>query len=354
MKTIKKLLALALVLCMMFCLSVAVFADGESTPTEPTEPEETTYDDMTQVTITKVYKLIGAGSSPAETFTLEQVGAGVVKSGDATSAPALGTITGATFAAGAANADGARGNITIALPKYERVGIYEYTLKETVGSTAGVTYRSENIKLVVTVIEQNGKVCVAAVHTEEAKEDGSYDTTKGEGSTKSDTFENTYSAGKLNITKIVTGKLGDTSKYFKFTLKLEQDTLEDKTFAGNFNVSSQGSYVDKEGNKNPAAVTFGDNVFWLKDGETITIENIPYGVKYTVTEDSYSADGYTTTMTGDSGTINAAEQTAAFTNYKDGEIDTGISLDSLPYILALAVAFGGAVVLFSRKRHVED
>ena len=348
MKTIKKLLALALVLCMMFCLSVAVFADGETTQ----------YPGMDTVTITKNYTLTNPGTtSPAETFEfttlsctdVTDAGVGVTKE----NAP-VPTISSITYAAGEAGSDKATKTATITLPEYSAVGKYTYTFNEVDGEKAGVTYRSEPIILVVTVIEQNGKVRVAAVHTEAAKEDGSYDTTKGEGSTKSDTFENTYSAGKLNITKTVTGKLGDTSKYFKFTLKLEKDSLESKTFAGSFTVSSQGSYVDKDVNKNPGTVTFGDNVFWLKDGETITIENIPYGVKYTVTEDSYSADGYTTTMTGDSGTINAAEQTAAFTNYKDGEIDTGISLDSLPYILALAVAFGGAVVLFSRKRHVED
>ena len=71
MKTIKKLLALALVLCMVFCLSVAVFADGESTPTEQTEPAETTYEDMTTVAITKIYKVRNADTSaPAEDFEL--------------------------------------------------------------------------------------------------------------------------------------------------------------------------------------------------------------------------------------------------------------------------------------------
>ena len=119
MKTIKKLLALTLVLCMVFCLSVAVFADEE------TVPEKGTIDE-TSVTITKVYKLKNADTtSPAETFTLEQVGNGTVTSGDAETAPALGTITGASFAAGAATTTGAEGSITIELPTYTKVGVYE-------------------------------------------------------------------------------------------------------------------------------------------------------------------------------------------------------------------------------------
>ncbi len=46
----------------------------------------------------------------------------------------------------------------------------------------------------------------------------------------------------------------------------------------------------------------------------------------------------------------AAEQTAAFTNTKDGEIDMGVVLDSLPYVVTLAVVVLGAVALVARKR----
>ena len=114
---------------------------------------EETYSDVSSVTVKKVYKLTNANmSSPAETFTLEQVGAGRVTDGDATSAPALGTITGAIFAKGAATVDGTTGNITIALPTYEKVGVYEYTLREVAGKTVGVAYYGKDILLKVTVI----------------------------------------------------------------------------------------------------------------------------------------------------------------------------------------------------------
>ena len=103
--------------------------------------------------------------------------------GEATSAPALGTITGAAFAAGAATANGATGEITVALPEYTSVGVYEYTLQEVAGTTAGVAYYGKTIKLVVTVVNgTDGNIRVAAVHTESEDE------------VKSDKFENTYSA----------------------------------------------------------------------------------------------------------------------------------------------------------------
>ncbi len=86
----------------------------------------------------------------------------------------------------------------------------------------------------------------------------------------------------------------------------------------------------------------------LKDGETIPIANLPYDVTYGVVETA--AEGYTTSMSGNTGAINAAEQTAAFTNTKDGDIDMGVVLDSLPYVVTLAVVVLGAVALVARKR----
>ncbi len=72
-------------------------------------------EDKASVDIGKTYRLVGDGSSPAEIFTLEQVGDGVVKDGEATFAPALGTITGAEFEAGAAVARRRRGVLSTSL-----------------------------------------------------------------------------------------------------------------------------------------------------------------------------------------------------------------------------------------------
>lgn len=317
----KKFVSILLVLVLMMSLSVAAFASEVETPAKGTVDETT-------ATVVKVYKLIGAGSSPAETFTLEQVGDGRVTDGEATSAPALGTITGAAFVNGAASVDGATAGITIALPTYTTVGVYEYTLQEVAGTTAGVTYYGNTIKLVVTVIN-DGAIRVAAVHTESQ-------------GTKSDRFENTYSAGTLSITKTVTGNLGDKDKYFNFTVKLTG--VDGKTYGDSYAVSG-GSNAE-----NPTSIKIGENTnFKLKNGDTISIANLPYGVTYTVTETA--ADGYTTTKTGDTGTISAATQTAAFTNDKNkSSIDMGVSMDSLPYILMLVVVGAAVVVIATRKK----
>lgn len=324
MKRVKRIFVCLLALTMMLGLSATAFAaGGETTPT-----------DQENVTIKKVYKLKNDKTiSPAETFTLEQLSSKVTD-GEATGAPALGTITGASFEKGAATVNGATGDITVALPEYTSVGVYEYTLKEVNNKTAGVTYRKDNIRLVVTVVNgSNGKLRIAAVHTETA--DG----------TKSDTFENTYSAGTLNVSKTVTGNLGDKDKDFEFKVTLTG--VEGETYADSYDVTGSPN------TENPTTIAIDKTTtFKLKHGDTIHIANLPYGVTYTVTETA--AADYTTTKTGDTGTINAADQTAAFTNSKTGTVDMGVYLDNLPYILVFAGVLAIAAVFVVRRRRFED
>ena len=324
---------LAMLLAVMMLLSVASVAMAEGVTDTPT--------DMTTVTIKKVYKLANAGTtSPAETFTLAQVGAGRVTDGEASSAPALGTITGANFTEGAATVEGFTGDITVALPEYTNVGVYEYTLKEVAGTTAGVTYYGDNITLKVTVInDTEGNLRIAAVHAE------SENNALEAGKTKKDNFPNTYSAGTLKVSKTVTGNLGDKDKYFEFKVTLTGET--DKTYGETYTVTGGSNTA------NPATIKIGEETtFQLKHGDIISIANLPYGVSYTVTETA--ADGYTTTKTGNTGSINAAEQTAAFTNKKDGTIDMGVMLDSMPYVLVLAVVGAAVIALIAKKRRAED
>ncbi len=322
----KKLLSLGLAAMLAFGLATTSFAEEAGDVTTPTDGI---------VTIHKVYKLENADTtSPAETFTLVQDGKGRVTNGDATEAPALGTITGATYEEGAATVSGTTGDITVALPEYTNVGVYEYTLKEVAGTTAGVTYYDKGIKLVVTVVnDNNGKLRIAAVHTEST------------GEAKSDKFPNTYKAGELDVSKTVIGNLGDKNKYFEFKVTLTGE--EGKTYAKSYAVSG----ANNEGNPTSVEVKAGEKkeyTFKLKHGDTITIANLPYGVKYTVTETA--AEGYTTEKTGDTGEINAADQAAKFTNTKEGSIDTGVVLNNMPYILVLAVLAAGVAVFIIRKR----
>ena len=319
----KKFVAILLTLMLVLGIGAAVADEAPATPTT----------DKEIVTIYKSYRKVNdSGISPEETFTLKQVGNGSVKDGDATSAPALGTITGATFADYGATTAGAKLGITVELPSYDKVGVYEYTLQEVAGTTAGVAYYGQNIKLVVTVVngENNNLLCIAGVHTESSGD-------------KSDTFENTYSAGTLKVSKTVAGNLGDKNKYFEFKVTLTGEN--GKTYGASYAVTG-GSKDD-----NPKSIVIGqETTFMLKHGDTLSIANLPYNVTYTVTETA-DAD-YETTKTGDHGTISAAEQTAAFTNTKEGSIDTGVTTENLPYVLLIGfVVLAGAALLIKRKAH---
>lgn len=342
----KKLLSIALALVLILSMSIVASAEGETA----------TWEDMSTITLTKEYKLANAGtSSPAETFTFStltctgvaEAGVGTDGAVVTTSNAPVPTIGSVSYEAGEAGGDNAKKTITIDLPKYTAVGIYTYTFSETDNGTAGVTYRSEAIKLVVTVIEQNGKVRVAQVHTE-----GENDTAK------STQFDNTYSAGSLAITKAVTGIMGDKQK--EFTVKVTFTAPAGET------VKSVISYTDGDDENTIAANWTGSQEvnITLKDTETVTFTNIPYGVTYTVVEDDYTgADGYDaatytyTDETKDEGgnlVLNKESETVTITNNKNGTVDTGITMDSMPYVLLMAVACFGMVVLFSKKRMMRE
>ena len=331
----KKILSLALAAVLTLGLSVTAFAAEEPT-------------DMTSVTITKTYSAKNEGTtSPAETFafTIENTSVTDAATGVTKDSMPTPTIDNVTYTAGEAGSENAAKNITITLPQYTSVGVYTYTINETAGTTAGVTYYSSDIKLVVTVIEgTDGKLRIAAVHTEDTTEQGAQ---------KSDDITNTYSAGSLAVGKTVTGNLGDKTKGFKVTVTFTAP--EGKT------VNEAISYVVGVTTQTIATSDWDEGVatavITLKDAETITFTNIPYDVTYTVVEDDYTSDGYdeaTYNFSDSSKKIDSVSDTVQITNNKNSEVDTGINLDSLPYIMILVVLAGAAVVLFvSKKRRVE-
>lgn len=329
----KKLISLALALMLVLSLSTVAFAATD---------EETTYTDMSTVTLTKEYALTNAGTtSPAETFsfsTLTCTGVTDAADGVTTANAPVPTIASVSYAAGEAGGANAQKPITITLPTYTSVGIYTYTFTETDGGTAGVTYRSTPITLVVTVIEQDGQKRVAAVHTED------------EGA-KSGRFNNVYSAGSLAVTKTVTGIMGDQQK--AFTVKVTFTAPEGDT------VREDITYVDDAVNKTIAAgwSTPQEVEITLKHGETVTFNNIPYGVTYNVVEDDYTADGYDAasySFDDNNKKIDSASEGVTITNNKGGTVDTGISMDAMPYILLLSVACVGLFLFITKKRMMRE
>lgn len=158
---------------------------------------------------------------------------------------------------------------------------------------------------------------------------------------------------QVTVSKTVTGALGDKAKEFSFTLTVKDSNGNEIT----------GEMKAKKGSAEEFTIKSG-NTFTLKDGESITITNIPTGATFTVTENDYTGtnDGYTTSYVVDNGqstgglkakleNISAGNHTIAFTNSKDVTPDTGITLHSMPYLLVLAgVLVGGMAWMRRRKR----
>lgn len=157
----------------------------------------------------------------------------------------------------------------------------------------------------------------------------------------------------LTVSKTVTGKLGDTNKAFTFTI-----TKADGTAANITNTNIEISEADRA-----KAEWKGNGQFTLKDGASITFKNLPSG-EYKIVEDDYTGEKYETSYVVDSGdsqsgreaavTMSGTNMTLAFTNHCKLIPDTGVLLDTLPYIVILAVVAGGGILLMLRKHRKED
>ena len=165
----------------------------------------------------------------------------------------------------------------------------------------------------------------------------------------------------ITIKKQVTGWLGDHEKSFNFTLNFGTTNINDVTYT--YNNGTEEQALDN-------LLTSGKYTFQLKDGESLTLHNVPTGATFTVTEDSYehyethykvfvTEEGEPTDTDGDlnqtaSVTVSDKAQTVKFINHNTAEPDMGVLLDTLPYILILVVVVGGGVLLFLRKRKNDD
>lgn len=158
-------------------------------------------------------------------------------------------------------------------------------------------------------------------------------------------------SANLTVTKTVTGKLGDTNKAFTFTITKDGRPVNNIT-EDNIEVSDGAQWLND-----------GNGKFTLKDGATITFKNLPSG-EYKVVEDDYKGEKYETSYVVGSGTpengrkvsvtIGTDAKQIDFTNHRTLEPDLGVLLDTLPYIVILAVVAGGVALLMLRKRRKED
>lgn len=318
----KKLAAIIFSAAMVLNMGAAAMADGSAT-----------------TSFKKSYKVTGGDgvTTPSETLGFE-VTADLNNPGNEmitiTDTPVTGNAT-----------------ISINVPEYAKVGKYNYTVKEKAGNTQGVTYSDTTFGVQILV-------------TNDADGDGKLDTqlafTTGDASNKVDEIVNEYGLGSLTVSKKVSGNLASSTQKFEIDVTFTKE--EGKTVASDISYGGNQTIGTDEWENGSVTKTIS-----IAANESVTFSNIPAGVTYTVTEKakhtatdtngSDSEKGYTVEYTNNSGeksgngAISAGDvDTVEVLNTKGTSVDTGINLDSMPYIMILALVAVCAVVMFVRKR----
>lgn len=316
----KKILAMLLAVMMLLSVASVAMAEGDT------------------ATIKKNYTLenLDTGSvAPATTFGFEIVAEKIEHGPQGKTVddmPAL-TATDVSFA----TAEEKNIPITIDATAFPGAGVYTYKITEKIPADAnkilGVDYDATTKYLKITIVngtnglELGGSILVNAA---------------GEAAGKEDSFVNTYKAGMLTVSKTVDGNGSSQNDVFSFTVTFDKGEAAEQWINAISTNATKG-----EGN------TY---TFTLRHGESMVFENIPYGVNYTVTEakaEGYECDKADGKVEGTIGAENI-KATAAYKNTKNISIDMGVMLDSMPYVLVLAVVGAAVIALIAKKRRVED
>lgn len=325
----KKLISMLLALVMVVSLATVAFAaDGA----------ENDYEDYLDVdpVLTKVYTQ-NNGTAPSQTFTFSFTGKTYVNNeGEKDSTVTIPTIPNQKITMSGAGTE----TVTVELENvnFEKLGVYTYEVKEVIPTTktAGVNYTTTPLYMVVTVLrsEDSTKHYVAALHFQTV-----------EGNKTNAKFTNTYDAGTLTIEKKIAGNMAEMTKKFPFTVVLTAP--EGAKFDDSVQVMGGEATLNADG-----TITVTQN---LGNNEKLEITNIPAGTTYVISEENGS---YTQTVNENNtadGKIEANDtDSVVYTNTLNQGVDTGITLDSIPFILILAVCTGAVVLFVIKKRNTVD
>lgn len=341
----KKLISLTLALMLVFSLAtVAMAVDSEPDYDEVLGSDD--YEDMIDIQpkINKTYTINGnTAEAPEEDFTLKFEGISYVNgAGVEDETAAIPTISDVTFAYDTDFTNSVASKTLDIDPDDYDIGVYTYKITEENNGTAGVTYTSDELYLVLTILynETEAKHFVAAMHVASANGD------------KVNSITNTYNAGSLLVSKEISGNTADMTAEFEFVVTFTAPVGRTFNLKADGGVQIVTTDTPETGFTNNS-VTYKFN---LGNGDSLRFTNIPVGTEYTVTETKANADNYETTFTGTINTnggkatiTDTSEATVEVENARSSDVDTGITLDSLPFVLILAVC-AGAVVLFVIKR----
>ena len=364
----------------MFKKVLAVVAAGAMTmgmamPTFAADAGKTT-----EAWITKTYNT-EVGKAEKFSFTAEQVktGTGIITTDAAVTMPEI------SFIDTEIGTTSRRGQITF--PTYQEAGKYEYTVTETQTVDPAVV-DGEHEKMIMSKAEYTMDVYVtdgatgkeiSNIVVNKVKDDAGQTATGkvdiGNTSTNTFNFTNTYvqeagtgtdpinpgpdytTYGSLDVSKIIktdAADTADTNKEFEFTANFTFPNGTDGTTLG-----AKATIGDST-----TSITGTSHTFKLKHGQNVKFTGLPVGTKISVTEsatpnykgsaevvinngtkEAVAETKYNEALTVSDKTLGQNKNTVDVTNTYNYVPATGIIMNTLPYVLMIALC-GVALIAF--------
>lgn len=334
----KKLLALLLAI-LMVAMSAVAMAETQTTLNDITKIYTT--DTVLPVETLSFTATAQSAVKADGTEVTESIGAPILRGSVATSAMTKdGTVEGKYTATVSISSSAT----------WPFAGTYTYSVSEDAGNIQGVTYAANSINFKVLVgyaVDEDGN----PTQNLEAQD---IQLVVGEGQAKEGSFTNAYNSGSVKVTKTVSGNAASTTDTFNVDVTFA--VASGKVFSENVQIGGiSGQTISEDKTKITGTIT-------VKHGDTITLSNIPVGTTVTVAEndtkvnapEGTDATKYTATYSGNGAVVSSAAQTIAITNSRTSSIETGVTTDSMPYILLMAFVAILAVAFVAKKRSVKE
>ena len=377
----KKMLAIvaAGAMTMGLAMPTSVFAAGGDTATK-----------VTEAYISKTYNTeVGKAEKFSFTATQKTEGTGLVKTAAPVTIPEISFTTAQTGTT--------KQRVKVNFPAYKEAGEYEYTVTESQTADPAVT-NGDHEKLImskaeytmdvyVTENEETKALEISNIIVKRTKDDAGKNandvkvTDIGDDDNNGFNFTNTYvqeagtgtdpinpdpdykTYGSLNVSKKIDAGKGtpDTTKQFDFTATFTFPAGTDATTLGGVKGNGAAITINQDG-------TYS---FKLKTAESMKFTGVPVGTKISVvesatpnykgsaavvingtTQDPVTATKYDEALTVSDKSLGQNKNTVDVTNTYNYVPTTGIIMNTLPYVLMIALCGAAlmAFVAFKRRR----